>query len=67
VVFGAACVGIAVREATQRLGISLDTLRRWDAVTAEITAESASRLASGEGDLLVASWKATATRLVSLS
>jgi molybdate transport system ATP-binding protein len=37
------------------------------AVTAEITAESASRLAIREGDLLVASWKATATRLVSLS
>jgi len=36
-------------------------------VTAEITAESASRLAIREGDSLVASWKATATRLVSLS
>jgi molybdate transport system ATP-binding protein len=33
-------------------------------VTAEVTAESASRLALREGDLLVASWKATATRLV---
>jgi len=36
-------------------------------VTAEITAESASRLAIREGDVLVATWKATATRLVSLS
>jgi molybdopterin-binding protein len=36
------------------------------AVTAEITAESAQRLGIREGDLLVASWKATATRLVSL-
>jgi ABC-type sulfate/molybdate transport systems ATPase subunit len=36
------------------------------AVTAEITAESAQRLRIREGDLLVASWKATATRLVSL-
>jgi molybdate transport system ATP-binding protein len=34
-------------------------------VTAEVTAESASRLRLREGDLLVASWKATATRLVS--
>jgi molybdate transport system ATP-binding protein len=34
-------------------------------VTAEVTAESASRLGLREGDLLVASWKATATRLVS--
>jgi ABC-type molybdate transport system ATPase subunit len=36
------------------------------AVTAEITAESAQRLQIREGDLLVASWKATATRLVAL-
>ena len=36
------------------------------AVTAEITAESAERLGIREGDLLIASWKATATRLVSL-
>jgi molybdate transport system ATP-binding protein len=36
------------------------------AVTAEITAESAQRLRIREGDLLVASWKATATRLVAL-
>jgi molybdate transport system ATP-binding protein len=36
------------------------------AVTAEVTAESAARLQIREGDLLVASWKATATRLVSL-
>jgi molybdate transport system ATP-binding protein len=36
------------------------------AVTAEITAESAQRLQIREGDLLVASWKATATRLVTL-
>jgi molybdate transport system ATP-binding protein len=36
------------------------------AVTAEITAESAERLRIREGDLLVASWKATATRLVAL-
>jgi molybdate transport system ATP-binding protein len=36
------------------------------AVTAEITAESAQRLQIREGDLLVASWKATATRLVPL-
>jgi molybdate transport system ATP-binding protein len=36
------------------------------AVTAEITAESAERLQIREGDLLVASWKATATRLVAL-
>jgi molybdate transport system ATP-binding protein len=35
-------------------------------VTAEITVESAERLAVGEGDLLVASWKATATRLVAV-
>ena len=35
-------------------------------VTAEITAESAARLQIQEGDLLVASWKATATRLVAL-
>jgi len=35
------------------------------AVTAEVTAESARRLSIREGDLLVASWKATATRLVS--
>jgi len=33
-------------------------------VTAEVTAESVSRLGLREGDLLVASWKATATRLV---
>ena len=31
------------------------------AVTAEVTAESAERLQIREGDLLVASWKATAT------
>ncbi len=36
------------------------------AVTAEVTAESAERLQIREGDLLVASWKATATRLVAL-
>jgi molybdate transport system ATP-binding protein len=36
------------------------------AVTAEITTESAQRLGIREGDLLVASWKATATRLVAL-
>ncbi len=36
------------------------------AVTAEVTAESAARLGVREGDLLVASWKATATRLVPL-
>ena len=36
------------------------------AVTAEITAESAQRLQIREGDVLVASWKATATRLVAL-
>ncbi len=36
------------------------------AVTAEITGESAQRLRIREGDLLVASWKATATRLVAL-
>jgi ABC-type sulfate/molybdate transport systems ATPase subunit len=36
------------------------------AVTAEVTAESAGRLQIREGDLLFASWKATATRLVSL-
>ena len=35
-------------------------------VTAEVTAESATRLGIAEGELLVASWKATATRLVSL-
>ena len=35
-------------------------------VTAEVTAESAERLRLREGDLLVASWKATATRLVPL-
>jgi molybdate transport system ATP-binding protein len=36
------------------------------AVTAEITVESAERLAVQEGDVLVASWKATATRLVAV-
>jgi molybdate transport system ATP-binding protein len=36
------------------------------AVTAEITSDSAQRLQIREGDLLVASWKATATRLVAL-
>jgi molybdate transport system ATP-binding protein len=36
------------------------------AVTAEVTAESAARLRVTEGDLLVATWKATATRLVAL-
>jgi molybdate transport system ATP-binding protein len=36
------------------------------AVTAEVTADSAARLGVREGDLLVASWKATATRLVQL-
>jgi molybdate transport system ATP-binding protein len=36
------------------------------AVTAEITAESAQRLQIREGDLLVASWKASSTRLVAL-
>jgi molybdate transport system ATP-binding protein len=36
------------------------------AVTAEVTAASAQRLQIREGDLLVASWKATATRLVAL-
>jgi molybdopterin-binding protein len=35
-------------------------------VTAEVTAESAARLRVTEGDLLVATWKATATRLVAL-
>jgi molybdate transport system ATP-binding protein len=35
-------------------------------VTAEVTAESAQRLQIREGDVLVASWKATATRLVAL-
>jgi molybdate transport system ATP-binding protein len=35
-------------------------------VTAEVTAESAARLRLGEGDLVIASWKATATRLVPL-
>ncbi|HET7128292.1 MAG TPA: ABC transporter ATP-binding protein [Gaiellaceae bacterium] len=35
-------------------------------VTAEVTAESADRLAVREGERLVATWKATATRLVSL-
>jgi len=35
-------------------------------VTAEVTAESAARLGVREGDLLIASWKATATRLVQL-
>jgi molybdate transport system ATP-binding protein len=36
------------------------------AVTAEVTADSAARLEVREGDVLVASWKATATRLVPL-
>ena len=35
-------------------------------LTAELSAESATRLAIREGDVLVASWKATATRLVPL-
>ena len=40
--------------------------RRRRPVTAEVTAESAERLAVREGERLVATWKATATRLVSL-
>jgi len=36
-------------------------------VTAEVTADSAARLGLREGDELVATWKATATRLVPLS
>jgi molybdate transport system ATP-binding protein len=35
-------------------------------VTAEVTADSAARLGISEGEQLVASWKATATRLVAL-
>lgn len=35
-------------------------------LTAEVSADSAERLEIREGDVLVASWKATATRLVSL-
>jgi len=35
-------------------------------LTAEVTAESAERLAVREGEQLVATWKATATRLVAL-
>jgi molybdate transport system ATP-binding protein len=35
-------------------------------LTAELTADSAARLQIREGDVLVASWKATATRLVPL-
>jgi molybdate transport system ATP-binding protein len=35
-------------------------------VTAEVTTESAQRLGVREGDVLVASWKATATRLVAV-
>jgi ABC-type molybdate transport system ATPase subunit len=35
-------------------------------LTAEVTAESADRLAVREGERLVATWKATATRLVAL-
>jgi molybdate transport system ATP-binding protein len=35
-------------------------------LTAEVTAASAERLALAEGELVVASFKATATRLVSL-
>jgi molybdopterin-binding protein len=35
-------------------------------LTAEVTAESAARLQIREGDLLIASWKATATRLLPL-
>jgi molybdate transport system ATP-binding protein len=35
-------------------------------VTAEVTADSAARLGIREGELLIASWKATATRLVPL-
>jgi ABC-type sulfate/molybdate transport systems ATPase subunit len=35
-------------------------------LTAEVTSESAERLAVREGDRLVATWKATATRLVAL-
>jgi ABC-type molybdate transport system ATPase subunit len=35
-------------------------------LTAEVTAESADRLAVREGGRLVATWKATATRLVAL-
>jgi ABC-type sulfate/molybdate transport systems ATPase subunit len=35
-------------------------------LTAEVTAESAERLGVREGELLVATWKATATRLVAL-
>lgn len=36
------------------------------ALTAEVTSESAQRLGVREGELLVASWKATATRLVAV-
>jgi molybdopterin-binding protein len=35
-------------------------------VTAEVTADSAERLGVREGERLVATWKATATRLVAL-
>jgi molybdopterin-binding protein len=35
-------------------------------LTAEVTAESVRRLSIREGDLLVATWKATATRLVAI-
>jgi hypothetical protein len=35
-------------------------------VTAEVTADSATRLGVRHGELLIASWKATATRLVQL-
>ena len=35
-------------------------------LTAEVTAESAERLGVREGERLVATWKATATRLVAL-
>jgi hypothetical protein len=35
-------------------------------LTAELSADSAARLQIREGDVLVASWKATATRLVPL-
>jgi len=36
-------------------------------LTAEVTQESADRLGVREGDRLVATWKATATRLVPLA
>ena len=52
--------GASVSRIGNRVRVSVGPL------TAEVTAESAERLAVREGERLVATWKATATRLVAL-